>query len=267
MSKSKRNITNVIKDNFRFSTLSFIFIIFYVNIFQILFDPENSIVGVIFTIMMSASMVRDLTATPFRHLFIQALVLVWMAAAAFWVSTLPAPLSFVINFITLLVILYAFTYEYSNHIYFPYILSYLFLIFISPVNAPQLPKRMLGMAAGAVSIMLYQWIMGRKRVVETAKDVLTEMIDDISLLIANRLGKTEAVSYTHLDVYKRQHFFFAGFFFSFNSIPCLAAAAWKSFAAQEALSFSESSSRPSIPAISFITFLISCSSRRFTATQ
>jgi hypothetical protein len=191
MSKSKRNITNVIKDNFRFSTLSFIFIIFYVNIFQILFGPENSIVGVIFTIMMSASMVRDLTATPFRHLFIQALVLVWMAAAAFWVSTLPAPLSFVINFITLLVILYAFTYEYSNHIYFPYILSYLFLIFISPVNAPQLPKRMLGMAAGAVSIMLYQWIMGRKRVVETAKDVLTEMIDDISLLIANRLGETE----------------------------------------------------------------------------
>lgn len=191
MSKSKRNITNVIKDNFRFSTLSFIFIIFYVNIFQILFGPENSIVGVIFTIMMSSSMVRDLTATPFRHLFIQALVLVWMAAAAFWVSTLPAPLSFVINFITLLVILYAFTYEYSNHIYFPYILSYLFLIFISPVNAPQLPKRMLGMAAGAVSIMLYQWIMGRKRVVETAKDVLTEMIDDISLLIANRLGETE----------------------------------------------------------------------------
>ena len=121
MSKSKRNITNVIKDNFRFSTLSFIFIIFYVNIFQILFGPENSIVGVIFTIMMSASMVRDLTATPFRHLFIQALVLVWMAAAAFWVSTLPAPLSFVINFIRLLVILYAFSYEYSNNIFIPYI--------------------------------------------------------------------------------------------------------------------------------------------------
>ena len=59
MSKSKRNITNVIKDNFRFSTLSFIFIIFYVNIFQILFGPENSIVGVIVTIMMSASMVRE----------------------------------------------------------------------------------------------------------------------------------------------------------------------------------------------------------------
>ena len=191
MQKSKWNIPDVIKDNFRFSTLSFIFIIFYVNIFQIIFGPENSIVGVIFTIMMSASMVRDLTATPFRHLMVQTLVLVWMALAAYWVSTLPAPLSFVINFITLLLILYAYTYEYSNHIYFPYILSYLFLVFISPVNAQQLPKRMLGMAAGAVSIMLYQWIMGRKRVVETARDVLTEMLDDICLLISYRLGKTE----------------------------------------------------------------------------
>lgn len=191
MQKSKWNIPDVIKDNFRFSTLSFIFIIFYVNIFQIIFGAENSIVGVIFTIMMSASMVRDLTATPFRHLFIQALVLIWMALAAYWVSTLSAPLSFVINFITLLVILYAFTYEYSSHIYFPYILSYLFLIFISPVSAQQLPKRMLGMAAGAVSIMLYQWIMGRKRVVETARDVLTEMIDDICLLISHRMDETE----------------------------------------------------------------------------
>lgn len=191
MQKSKWNIPDVIKDNFRFSTLSFIFIIFYVNIFQIIFGPENSIVGVIFTIMMSASMVRDLTATPFRHLMVQTLVLVWMALAAYWVSTLPAPLSFVINFITLLLILYAYTYEYSNHIYFPYILSYLFLVFISPVNAQQLPKRMLGMAVGAVSIMLYQWIMGRKRVVETARDVLTEMLDDICLLISYRLGKTE----------------------------------------------------------------------------
>ena len=134
MQKSKWNIPDVIKDNFRFSTLSFIFIIFYVNIFQIIFGPENSIVGVIFTIMMSASMVRDLTATPFRHLMVQTLVLVWMALAAYWVSTLPAPLSFVINFITLLLILYAYTYEYSNHIYFPYILSYLFLVFISPLN-------------------------------------------------------------------------------------------------------------------------------------
>lgn len=179
-----QNFIENVKDKFRFGTLSFIFIIAYVNIFQHIFGPENSIVGVIFTIMMSASMVRDLTATPVRHLILQSAVLVWIALAACWVVYLPMPLSLVINFITLFMILYAFTYEYSTHMYFPYILSYLFLIFITPVDAAHLPKRLVGMLVGALSIILYQWVMGRKRVAETAQDVLTEMIDDISGYIA-----------------------------------------------------------------------------------
>ena len=172
-------ISGAVHGKFRFSTLNFLFIIFYVNVFQVVFGPENSIVGVIFTIMMSASMVRDLTATPFKHLAIQAAVLVWMALAAFGVNYLPAPLSLCVNFITLLLILYAFTYEYSNHLYFPYILSYLFLVFISPVDAQQLPRRLLAMLVGALSIILYQWFMGRKKVAETARDVLSEMTDAV----------------------------------------------------------------------------------------
>ncbi len=206
MNAIRQTITKKIKENFRFSTLSFLFIIIFVNIFQLIFGPENSIVGVIFAIMMSASMVRDLTATPIRHLLIQSLVLVFMALAAYWVNILPPPSSFFINFITLLMILYAFTYEYSSHMYFPYILSYLFLIFISPVtDAQQLPKRLLGMLAGAVSIILYQMFMGRNRVTETAKDVLTEMIDDIQLLISCKLGSTKEgpdLSEVHLKLIK-----------------------------------------------------------------
>lgn len=48
-----------IRKNFGHATLSFLFIILIVNVFQIVFGAENSIVGVIFTIMMSASMMRD----------------------------------------------------------------------------------------------------------------------------------------------------------------------------------------------------------------
>lgn len=180
-----------VKEKFRFSTLNFLFIIAYVNLFQWIFGPENSIVGVIFTIMMSASMVRDLTAAPVRHLVCQSGVLIWLVLAAYWVQVLAAPWSLFINFITILMILYAYTYEYSSHLYFPYLLSYLFLIFISPVSAGQLPLRICGMAAGALSIILYQFIMGRKRVVETARDVLVEMIDDIQEMIAYRLGEQE----------------------------------------------------------------------------
>lgn len=184
MTEKKWNMPKVTKEKVRSSTLNFIFIIAYVNIFQFIFGPENSIAGVIFTIMMSASMARDMTAAPIRHLIIQASVLVWMALAAYLVNTLSAALSFTVNFITILIILYTFTYEYTSHMYFPYILSYLFLVFISPVDAGQLPRRLLGMLAGAVSIILYQWFMGRSRATETAADVLADMIDDILLLIA-----------------------------------------------------------------------------------
>lgn len=189
MSK-KFKIPAVIKDNFRFSTLSFLFIIAYVNIFQFVFGPENSIVGVIFTIMMSASMVRDLTATPIRHFLVQSAVLVWMAIAACMVTVLPAIPGFAVNFITIALILYAFTYEYSSHLYFPYILSYLFLVFISPVELSHLPMRLYGMLTGALSIILYQLFMGRKRVAETANDVLNEMIDDVGKMISFRLDQS-----------------------------------------------------------------------------
>ena len=63
-----------VNKNFRHATLNFIFIIIYVNVFQLVFGMENSIVGVIFTIMMSASMVRDLTGAPVKHFLCQALI-------------------------------------------------------------------------------------------------------------------------------------------------------------------------------------------------
>lgn len=112
-----------IRKNLKFATLSFLFIIAYVNVFQKVFGAENSIVGVIFAIMMSASMVRDLTSTPFKHLLAQSTVLVLMAAAACLVVTLNPWIALPINFIMIFLILYLYTYEYSGHLYFPYILD------------------------------------------------------------------------------------------------------------------------------------------------
>ena len=173
-------IRSSVTKNFRHATLSFLFIILFVNVFQMVFGAENSMVGVIFTIMMSASMVRDLTATPFKHLCIQATVLILMAAAACFVTNVSPILALPVNLIMIFIILYAFTYEYVSQLYFPYILSYLFLLFISPVTPEHLPKRLVGMLAGAVCMILYQLVNGRNRIVETARDVLVSMSDKAS---------------------------------------------------------------------------------------
>lgn len=176
-----------VRANFAHATLNFLFIIAFVNVFQTIFGAENSIVGVIFTIMMSASMVRDMTATPVKHLLIQAAVLLWMGVSACLVTTLNPLAAFPVNLLTVFFILYAFTYEYSNHMYFPYILSYLFLIFISPIQPSGLPKRLSGLLVGAVSIILYQLFMGRRRAAQTAQDVLSAMADEVTSAITYQL--------------------------------------------------------------------------------
>lgn len=185
------DVKDSVKKNFKSATLNFIFIVAFVNVFQLIFGAENSIVGVIFTIMMAASMVRDWTAAPLKHLCIQAVVLVSMAAAACFVSNADPLIALPVNLGMIFFILYAFTYEYSTHMYFPYILSYLFLVFISPVQPAQLPTRLLGMCVGAVSIILYQLVKGRKRIVETANDVLVAMADQARACIESLVSGGE----------------------------------------------------------------------------
>lgn len=183
-------IRDRIRKNLKSATLTFLFVIIYVNVFQNIFGPENSIVGVIFIIMMMASMARDLTSTPLKHLLAQSAVLVMMAVSAYLVTTLNPWAALPVNLIMIYFILYSYTYEYCGHLYFPYILSYLFLIFISPSSPEQLPRRIMAMLTGAVCIILYQLVMGRKRAAETVTDVLLTLIGDAKQYISCLLSGT-----------------------------------------------------------------------------
>lgn len=177
VNKSKEIVGNMRK-KYKSAILNFIFIVGFITIFQTIFGAENSIVGVTLTILMSASMLRDMTAEPLRHLLLQAVILMLTALSACLVNVLDPWLAVVINFCTAFIILYTYTYEHSTHMYFPYILSYLFFIFITPVSLTQLPKRLIGMAVGALCIIAYQMVMGRKRIVNTTRSVLDHMLSE-----------------------------------------------------------------------------------------
>ena len=167
-----------LKENWVDTTLNCLFIFIFINIFTAVFGPENSMTGVSLVIIMMSSMAQDMTAVPFKHFLSQSAVLLLMALSSCLVGILPPYLVFFLNFITVFIIIYAFTYEYADHMYFPYILSYLFLIFIAPVSLEQLPKRMTGMVAGAACIILYQLFKGRRRIHETAQYVLSSIMDN-----------------------------------------------------------------------------------------
>lgn len=167
----------IIKENGVRATLNFLFIFAFINAFIAVFGSENTIVGVAVIIIMLSSMVRDMTAAPVKHFLHQAGVMLLIVLSSCLVNLLPPAPVFFLNLLTVFIIIYAFTYEYASHMYFPYILSYLFLVYISPVSADQLPKRIAAVLAGSACIILYQLYKGRRRVMETAQSVLCAMID------------------------------------------------------------------------------------------
>ena len=176
-----RRIAASVQKNFVFGTLNFIFTVIYINAFQVFFGAENSIIAIIMTILMGICAGRDVTNAPFKQFFKQISVFCWMATAACLTLSFGPWLAIPINLITVFVITYAFTYEYSRHLYFPYLLSYLFLIFISPVPLARLPLRLLGVAVSAVIMILYALVLYRRNIVKPADKILRRL-----LLLAQR---------------------------------------------------------------------------------
>ena len=81
-------IKKTVRQKFLHNVLNFIFIIVFINVFQAVFGPENSILAVSLTILMPASTVRDMTATPVKHLCVQTVILELMVVSAFLVQSL-----------------------------------------------------------------------------------------------------------------------------------------------------------------------------------
>lgn len=196
---SIQSMRESVKKNFRFATLDCIFILLFISIFALVFGSSNSIVGVIFAVLMGASLQRDYTNAPIKHFCILAVVMMLMCIAACYVAILNPYIALPINLLVSFAILYSYTYEYSSHLYFPYILSYLFLIFITPVQPVDLPIRLLSVLVGCLSVFIYHFVLKRNDAWKSVKGTLSEIIDitiyNIILIISN---KSDSINDTQL---------------------------------------------------------------------
>lgn len=166
-----------IKQNFWFATLNFIFIIGFIQIFQLIFGAQNGIVAIILSILMGIYAAKDVSIAPVKKFIIHTIVLCLLSAAACFSRALGAWIAIPINLTITFCILYAYTYDYSNHLYFPYILSYLFLLFISPVAIEALPLRLGSIAAGTFCMMLYALILKNRNIEKPAQQCLKSLIE------------------------------------------------------------------------------------------
>lgn len=196
---SIQSMRESVKKNFRFATLDCIFILLFISIFARVFGSSNSIVGVIFAVLMGTSLQRDYTNAPIKHFCIMTVVMMLMCIAACYVAILNPYIALPINLLVSFAILYSYTYEYSSHLYFPYILSYLFLIFITPVQPVDLPIRLLSVLVGCLSVFIYHFVLKRNDAWKSVKGTLSEIIDitiyNIILIISN---KSDSINDTQL---------------------------------------------------------------------
>ena len=177
------------RKNFVGNTIFFIFIVSYIMIFQALFGAENSITGVCMILIMTSSMSKDMTGAPLKNLLMQAAVLVFMSVSACLTVTLNPVIAAIINFAAVFILSILFMSETSASQYFIYLLSYSFLVFISPVTFEGLPKRIIAVLFGALCVMAYQFILGRKKINNISTGALKALIHYITE--ENPVGSTE----------------------------------------------------------------------------
>ncbi|MEG2513294.1 MAG: FUSC family protein [Acetivibrio sp.] len=174
-----KTIQKTIQKNYKTATENFLFTAIFVNLFQMIFGAENSIVGVAFAIIMPASMLLDLAAKPVKNFFSQFIIMEAMTIASFLVGKWNPYGAIPINLIILFFLLYFFTFEYAMDLYMPYLLSYLFLVFISPITLEQLPKRMISVFFGSACIICYHLVKGNHRMGKAVSNTLTEIIEEV----------------------------------------------------------------------------------------
>lgn len=186
-----------VKKNFRFATLDCIFILLFISTFSLVFGASNSIVGVIFAVLMGVSLQSDFTNASIKHFCIMTVVMILMCVAACYVSILNPYIALPINLLVCFIILYSYTYEYSSSLYFPYILSYLFLVFITPIQPIELPVRLISVLVGCLSVFIYHFVLKRNKSWKSIGSAINEIIDiatdNIRLIISNETERVNEI--------------------------------------------------------------------------
>lgn len=172
--------------------LNFLFIVLFIQVFQHFFGADNSVIAIILTILMGICAGRDVTASPVKHFLLQFLLFAFLATAACFSVALGPWLAIPINLVATFVVLYAYTYEYSHHLYFPYLLSYLFLLYISPVPPTGLPLRLGAIAVGSACMVLYALVLCYRNLRKPVRRDLAALLDEARLAADSAEGESAA---------------------------------------------------------------------------
>ena len=147
------------KKKFISNTIMFLVILLFIKGFEIIFGSNNSLVGVTIIISILVLMQEDLT----KNLSSNLMKLLFMNLISGVFSTIASHnmyLGLILNFSILLLIGYSLTPKLNKVMVVPFGLQYLFMLY-TPVTGSDFIKRLIGLATGAILIMLVQLVIYR----------------------------------------------------------------------------------------------------------
>lgn len=150
-----------IRKNIISKTILFFAIIIFVVIFKSLFGEENTLVGVASVITLLMLLRKDLTQKPVKNFFVLIGINLALGIGAF-ITLGNIWIGIIINFLTLSLIGYYFSYAMTKGLILPYGLQYLFML-NSPVYGNVFVKRICALIFGAIIIMLSQFIVNSNK--------------------------------------------------------------------------------------------------------
>ncbi len=176
------------------NTLMFIFMLLFISFFQNVFGVSNKMVGITVLIFGLGICEKDLTYN--LGLLVIRLLCFLLAMGIFsYLSLLNPILGLILNFGFIFYATYVMVEGNKKPYHFPFILGYLFLIFLSPSAPTDLPGRLIALIGGAFLIVGLQWLFNHKtydKVLNSRLDqVLNQLIHRLERLLAKDSGSCE----------------------------------------------------------------------------
>lgn len=169
-------------------TLVFIGAIPTAIFFKCMFGTSNMLVGITGFMAAVTLMGNDYTSNPIRNTLRFILIELFIGLSAF-ISSFSAPLTLIFTFIVVFFIVYIFTFDTSKPIYMPFILCYLFMLYM-PVKQIDMPNRIEALILSGILIMLVQMLVNKNKFWNKSKSSICKnidlLIDEIDILLEKK---------------------------------------------------------------------------------
>lgn len=159
-------------------TLFFVVMVLFIAGFSAVFGQENSLIGVIVVVMALMLLQRDLSARPGVNLAGILVLNVAMGLCAY-VSVTDEYVGLLVNVVMVFVIVVLTMQDLASPAHFPFLLGYAFMLAV-PVDADQLPVRLLALAVGSVLVVAMNVVVNRGRFGKVSRAGMTALCGSVA---------------------------------------------------------------------------------------